>query len=167
MPTRSTCSRAGSGWGRHPVAASVQPRRRVDGRLLGGALNPVALPTWTTLIVAMVVPALPFLALGVLVSGTITAWVRVNRPGSSGVVRRGRDLVVASSFSSLSHVPDGLVDSLAGDVDVLEVQPTPGEAVVADPEDGDATHVQPRPIDPGAVPVPFRPAGVGRLDRPK
>ena len=68
--------------------SSREPRRRVDGRLLvllvvvawgtrgmlGGALNPVAPPTWTTLIVAMVVPALPFLALGVLVSGAITAW---------------------------------------------------------------------------------------------
>jgi uncharacterized protein len=64
-------------------------RRRVDGRLvvllvvialgargmLGGALNPVALRTWTTVFVAIVVQALPFLVLGVLVSGAITALV--------------------------------------------------------------------------------------------
>jgi uncharacterized membrane protein YraQ (UPF0718 family) len=70
-------------------AASVQPRRRVDGRLvvllvvvalgargmLGGALDPVALRTWTTVFVAIVIQALPFLVLGVLVSGAITALV--------------------------------------------------------------------------------------------
>jgi uncharacterized membrane protein YraQ (UPF0718 family) len=66
-----------------------RPRWRVDGRLvvllvvvalgtrgmLGGALNPVGLRTWTTVFVAIVVQALPFLALGVLVSGAITALV--------------------------------------------------------------------------------------------
>src|SRR5215217_6063869 len=70
-------------------AVSVQPRQWVDGRLavllivialgargmLGGTLNPVALRTWTTVFVAIVVQALPFLALGVLVSGAITALV--------------------------------------------------------------------------------------------
>jgi uncharacterized protein len=70
-------------------AAPVQPRRRVDGRLivllvlvalgargmLGGSLDPVALRTWTTVFVAIVVQALPFLALGVLISGAITALV--------------------------------------------------------------------------------------------
>jgi uncharacterized protein len=69
--------------------ASGQPRRRVDGRLvillvvvalysrgtLTGSLNPVALRTWTTVFVAIVVQALPFLGLGVLVSGAITALV--------------------------------------------------------------------------------------------
>jgi uncharacterized membrane protein YraQ (UPF0718 family) len=69
--------------------APAEPRRRVDGRLvvllvvialgargmLGGALDPVALRTWTTVFVAIVVQALPFLALGVLVSGAITALV--------------------------------------------------------------------------------------------
>jgi uncharacterized protein len=64
-------------------------RRRVDGRLvvllvvvalysrgtLTGSLNPVALRTWTTVFVAIVVQALPFLVLGVLVSGAITALV--------------------------------------------------------------------------------------------
>jgi hypothetical protein len=69
--------------------ASGQPRRRVDGRLvillvvvalysrgtLTGSLNPVALRTWTTVFVAIVVQALPLLVLGVLVSGAITALV--------------------------------------------------------------------------------------------
>jgi uncharacterized protein len=69
--------------------ASREPRRRVDGRLivllvvvalysrgtLTGSLNPVALRTWTTVFVAIVVQALPFLVLGVLVSGAITALV--------------------------------------------------------------------------------------------
>jgi uncharacterized protein len=64
-------------------------RRRVDGRLvvllvvvalytrgtLRGSLNPVALRTWATVFVAIVVQALPFLVLGVLVSGAITALV--------------------------------------------------------------------------------------------
>src|SRR5919202_19589 len=71
-----------------PVAA-VGSRRGLDGRLvvllvllalgtrgmLGGSLDPVALRTWTTVFVAIVVQALPFLALGVLVSGAITALV--------------------------------------------------------------------------------------------
>jgi uncharacterized protein len=69
--------------------ASGRPRRRVDGRLvvllvvvalysrgtLTGSLNPVALRTWTTVFVAIVTQALPFLVLGVLVSGAITALV--------------------------------------------------------------------------------------------
>jgi uncharacterized membrane protein YraQ (UPF0718 family) len=69
--------------------APVEPRRWVDGRLvvllvvvalgtrglLGGSLDPVALRTWSTVFVAIVVQALPFLALGVLVSGAITALV--------------------------------------------------------------------------------------------
>jgi uncharacterized protein len=71
-----------------PVAAG-RPRRRVDGRLvvllvvvalysrgtLTGSLNPVGLRTWTTVFVAIVVQALPFLVLGVLVSGAISALV--------------------------------------------------------------------------------------------
>jgi hypothetical protein len=74
--------------------ASGQPRRRVDGRLvillvvvalysrgtLTGSLNPVALRTWTTVFVAIVVQALPLLVLGVLVSGAITA----HRAGVTG-----------------------------------------------------------------------------------
>jgi uncharacterized membrane protein YraQ (UPF0718 family) len=70
-------------------AASREPRRRVDGRLivllivvalysrgtLTGSLNPVALRTWTTVFVAIVAQALPFLVLGVLISGAITALV--------------------------------------------------------------------------------------------
>jgi uncharacterized membrane protein YraQ (UPF0718 family) len=69
--------------------ASPEPRRRVDGRLvvllvvvalstrgmLQGSFNPVVLRTWTTVFVAIVVQALPFLVLGVLVSGAITALV--------------------------------------------------------------------------------------------
>jgi uncharacterized membrane protein YraQ (UPF0718 family) len=69
--------------------ASRERRRRVDGRLivlllvvalysrgtLSGSLNPVVLRTWTTVFVAIVVQALPFLVLGVLVSGAITALV--------------------------------------------------------------------------------------------
>jgi uncharacterized membrane protein YraQ (UPF0718 family) len=43
--------------------------------MLGGSLDPVALRTWTTVFVAIVIQALPFLALGVLVSGAITALV--------------------------------------------------------------------------------------------
>ena len=72
-----------------PQVAAGQPRRRVDGRLvvllvlialstrgmLAGSLDPVALRTWTTVFVAIVVQALPFLVLGVLVSGAITALV--------------------------------------------------------------------------------------------
>jgi len=72
-----------------PEVAAGQPRRRVDGRLvvllvlialstrgmLAGSLDPVALRTWTTVFVAIVVQALPFLVLGVLVSGAITALV--------------------------------------------------------------------------------------------
>src|SRR5512132_3832667 len=64
-------------------------RRRVDGRLVvllvivalycrgtvSGSLNPVVLRTWTTVFVAIVTQALPFLVLGVLVSGAITALV--------------------------------------------------------------------------------------------
>jgi uncharacterized membrane protein YraQ (UPF0718 family) len=78
--------------GRSEAAERMAPaerRRRVDGRLvvllvvialysremLRGSLNPVALRTWTTVFVAIVVQALPFLALGVLVSGAITALV--------------------------------------------------------------------------------------------
>jgi uncharacterized membrane protein YraQ (UPF0718 family) len=69
--------------------APGQPRRRVDGRLvvllvvvalysrgtLTGSLNPVALRTGATVFVAIVTQALPFLVLGVLVSGAITALV--------------------------------------------------------------------------------------------
>ena len=43
--------------------------------MLAGSLDPVALRTWTTVFVAIVVQALPFLVLGVLVSGAITALV--------------------------------------------------------------------------------------------
>ena len=85
--------------GRGDVAqrpATAAPRRRVDGRLvvllvlialysrgiLRGSLGPVALRTWTTVFVAIVVQALPFLVLGVLVSGAITALV------SPGVLER-------------------------------------------------------------------------------
>jgi uncharacterized protein len=64
-------------------------RWRVDGRFivlllvvalysrgtLTGSFNPVVLRTWTTVFVAIVVQALPFLVLGVLVSGAITALV--------------------------------------------------------------------------------------------
>jgi uncharacterized membrane protein YraQ (UPF0718 family) len=73
------------------AAPEVAPRerRRLDGRLvvllvvvalysrgtLTGSLNPVALRTWTTVFVAIVTQALPFLVLGVLVSGAITALV--------------------------------------------------------------------------------------------
>jgi uncharacterized protein len=72
-----------------PEVASRERRRRLDGRLvvllivvalysrgtLTGSLNPVALRTWATVFVAIVVQALPFLVLGVLVSGAITALV--------------------------------------------------------------------------------------------
>ena len=72
-----------------PEVARAEPRRLVDGRLvlllvvialstrglLRGSLDPVALRTWTTVFVAIVIQALPFLALGVLVSGAITALV--------------------------------------------------------------------------------------------
>jgi uncharacterized membrane protein YraQ (UPF0718 family) len=76
--------------GQGDAAPAIATRRwRLDGRLvvllvivalctrgtLRGSLNPVALRTWTTVFVAIVVQALPFLALGVLVSGAITALV--------------------------------------------------------------------------------------------
>jgi uncharacterized membrane protein YraQ (UPF0718 family) len=75
--------------GAAPPVTPAEPRRRVDGRLvvllvviavstrglLRGSLDPVALRTWTTVFVAIVVQALPFLALGVVVSGAITALV--------------------------------------------------------------------------------------------
>src|SRR5919197_3354039 len=69
---------------------AARPRRRVlDQRLvillllvalgsrgmLGGSLGGVALRTWATVFVAITVQALPFLALGVLVSGAIAALV--------------------------------------------------------------------------------------------
>jgi hypothetical protein len=61
-----------------PQVAAGEPRRRIDGRLvvllvlialstrgmLAGSLDPVALRTWTTVFVAIVVQALPFLVLG-------------------------------------------------------------------------------------------------------
>ena len=70
--------------------APAESRRRVDGRLvvllvvialgargmLGRALDPVALRKWTTVFVAIVVQALPFLAFGVLVSGPSPTWCR-------------------------------------------------------------------------------------------
>jgi uncharacterized membrane protein YraQ (UPF0718 family) len=75
--------------GTAPAVAAVESRRRLDGRLvlllilialgtrgmLGGSLDPVALRTWTTVFVAIVVQALPFLVFGVLVSGAISALV--------------------------------------------------------------------------------------------
>ncbi len=72
------------------TVALARPRRRVlDQRLvvlllllalgsrgmLGGSLGGVALRTWATVFVAITVQALPFLALGVLVSGAIAALV--------------------------------------------------------------------------------------------
>jgi uncharacterized membrane protein YraQ (UPF0718 family) len=74
------------------AAASATPakrRRILDGRLvvllllvalgsrglLGGSLDHLALRTWATVFVAITVQALPFLALGVLVSGAIAALV--------------------------------------------------------------------------------------------
>lgn len=74
------------------AARQVAARRRrsiLDGRLvvllvilalfsrgtLGGSLDRVAMRTWATIFVAVVVQALPFLVLGVLVSGAITALV--------------------------------------------------------------------------------------------
>jgi uncharacterized protein len=70
--------------------AAIEPRRRLlDERLvvllllvalysrgmLGASLDQAMLRTWATVFVAIVVQALPFLALGVLVSGAITALV--------------------------------------------------------------------------------------------
>jgi uncharacterized protein len=77
------------GRGEAPRPAVAEPRRRMDGRLvvllvvvalysrgmLSGSLNPVVLRTWATVFVAIVTQALPFLVLGVLVSGAITALV--------------------------------------------------------------------------------------------
>ncbi len=70
-------------------ATSATRRRILDGRLvvllllvalgsrglLGGSLDHLALRTWATVFVAITVQALPFLALGVLVSGAIAALV--------------------------------------------------------------------------------------------
>jgi uncharacterized membrane protein YraQ (UPF0718 family) len=65
---------------------------------LTGSLNPVALRTWTTVFVAIVVQALPFLVLGVLVSGAITALV------SPGVLERllPRSTVLAVPSAALA-----------------------------------------------------------------
>lgn len=68
----------------------------------------------------------------------------------------------AGLFGAAGHVLDGLVDPLAT-FDVLEIQPAPEDAVVADPEDGDASHVEARPIGAGAVPVPLGPPGVASV----
>jgi uncharacterized protein len=88
-PRSSSTDAPIDGAGAPPQPATRVRRRRVDGRLvvlllvvalysrgtLGGSLNPVALRTWATVFVAIVVQALPFLVLGVLVSGAITALV--------------------------------------------------------------------------------------------
>jgi hypothetical protein len=70
--------------------AAAEPRRRVKPRdlvvllvvaalywrvMMGGSLDQVVLRTWATVFIAIVVQALPFLALGVLVSGAIAALV--------------------------------------------------------------------------------------------
>jgi uncharacterized membrane protein YraQ (UPF0718 family) len=71
------------------AAAGAGRRRVLDARLivllllvalgsrglLGGSLDHLALRTWATVFVAITVQALPFLALGVLVSGAIAALV--------------------------------------------------------------------------------------------
>jgi uncharacterized membrane protein YraQ (UPF0718 family) len=70
--------------------APAAPRRRVEGKdlvvllilaalywrvMMGGSFDQVMLRTWATVFIAVVVQALPFLALGVLVSGAIAALV--------------------------------------------------------------------------------------------
>jgi hypothetical protein len=72
----------------------------------------------------------------------------------------------AGRFGAAGHVLDGLVDPLAV-LDLLEVQAAPGDAVVADPEDGDAPDVEACPIAAGALPVPLGPPGVANLLRPE
>jgi hypothetical protein len=67
--------------------------------------------------------------------------------------------VLAGIVGAAGHVPHRLVDPLAT-FNVLQVQPTPGNAVVANAEDGDPAHVEARPIGAGALPVPLGPAGV-------
>jgi hypothetical protein len=50
-------------------------------------------------------------------------------------------------------------------LDLLQIQPAPAEAVLTDPEDGDAPHLQAGPIAAGAVPVPLGPPAVAHLGR--
>jgi uncharacterized protein len=77
-----------AGW-QDPADAERRRRPRLDGRLLlllivvafgsrgllAGALSGAALRTWSTIFVSITIQALPFLVLGVLVSGAITALV--------------------------------------------------------------------------------------------
>jgi hypothetical protein len=67
---------------------------------------------------------------------------------------------------SSGHVLHRLIDIPASEFDVLEIQPTPDDAVVADPEDRDPTHFQSRAIHSGALPMPLGPTGVVLARRP-
>src|ERR1700687_4283412 len=69
------------------------------------------------------------------------------------------------SLSGRGHAPDSLVNVSARAVDVLQVEPAPDDAVMLDAEDRHPAHLQPRPVDPGPMPVPLRPVGVPRLRR--
>jgi hypothetical protein len=57
----------------------------------------------------------------------------------------------------LGHVLHGLVDMRAGNLHILQVQPTPGDAAIPDPENRDPAHVEPGSIDPASLPVPLGP----------
>lgn len=87
---KAMTSTLGSGDPTTQQAASTGRRQRVQGwglvmmllaialgsrGMLGGSLHQVALRTWATVFVAITVQALPFLALGVLISGAIAALV--------------------------------------------------------------------------------------------
>jgi hypothetical protein len=67
-------------------------------------------------------------------------------------------------FGAAGHLLHGLVDPLAT-FNVLQVQPTPDNPVLANPEDGDPTHVEACPIGAGALPVPLGPPGVAIVRR--
>src|SRR4029453_6719470 len=75
------------------------------------------------------------------------------------VMGEPRPLRGAALLGAADHVLHGLVDPLAT-FNVLQVQPTPDNAVVVNAEDGDPAHVQAGPVGAGALPVPLGPPGV-------
>src|SRR3954469_2899664 len=55
-------------------------------------------------------------------------------------------------------MPHRLVDTRTGSLHILQVQPTPGDAVIAHPEDRHPALVKPGSVGPGSFPMPLGPA---------